>query len=91
MNEIMDVVETYIKKWVSDAVHDEMERLKSVLLSVQTPQIQEEHSGRLLKIDEASKLTGFTKGYIYNMVSLHQIPFHRINRSLRFDRQELDD
>ena len=43
-----------------------------------------------VKIDEASQFTGFAKGYIYNLVCQEKIPFHRINRSLRFDLKELD-
>lgn len=45
---------------------------------------------RLVKIDRAAEITGYKKGYIYELVYKNAIPFIRINRSIRFDPVELD-
>lgn len=43
-----------------------------------------------VEIGEACRYTGFSKRYIYNMVSEKRIPFYKINHTLKFDLQELE-
>jgi len=43
-----------------------------------------------VKIDEAVKITGYKKGYIYELVFKNAIPYIKIGRSIRFDPEELD-
>lgn len=45
---------------------------------------------KLVKIEEAAKITSYSKGYIYELVFNKAIPFIRRGRSLRFDPDELD-
>jgi len=44
----------------------------------------------LVKIEEAANITGFKQGYLYELVNKNTIPFHRVGRSLRFSRRELE-
>ena len=46
---------------------------------------------RWLTVDQAAMYTGYAKGTLYHMVSERRIPFVKKRRSLRFDRQRLDD
>lgn len=46
----------------------------------------------LVGIEEASKITGFKKGYIYELTHKKAIPFHKVSkRAIRFSRQELNE
>lgn len=45
---------------------------------------------RLIKIDEAAKLIGYKKGYIYELIYRNAIPYIKKGRSIRFDPTELD-
>lgn len=44
----------------------------------------------LVKIDRAAEITGYKKGYLYELVYKNAIPYVKINRSIRFDPVELD-
>lgn len=43
----------------------------------------------IIDIDEAMKLTGYTRSTIYTKVSRNEIPFIKQGGSLRFDKAEL--
>lgn len=43
-----------------------------------------------LDIDEAALYTGYSKGHLYRMTSLRQIPHCKRDRKLFFDKAELD-
>ena len=45
----------------------------------------------LIKIDEATKITGYRKGYIYELVHRNAIPYIKRGRSVRFDAKELEE
>lgn len=45
----------------------------------------------LIKIDEATKITGYRKGYIYELVHRNAIPYLKRGRSVRFDPIELEE
>ncbi len=45
---------------------------------------------RLLNVREASILTGFAVGTLYNLASCKKIPVVRINRKLLFDRIKIE-
>lgn len=44
----------------------------------------------LIKIDDAAKITGYSKNYIYDLIHKKSIPFIKIGRSIRFDCEELE-
>lgn len=44
----------------------------------------------VLDIDEASLLTGFSKGHLYRLTSERQIPHYKKNRKLYFKKSELE-
>ena len=46
---------------------------------------------RLVKIERAVEITGYKKGYLYELVYKNAIPYVRINRSIRFDPVEFDN
>jgi excisionase family DNA binding protein len=41
-----------------------------------------------LTIIEASKFTGYTKAYLYRLVSMKKIPYHKPNNGRLFFKQE---
>ncbi len=43
----------------------------------------------LLNIEQAAAITGYSKGYIYNMVHRREIPHLKGKRFLRFDESTL--
>jgi excisionase family DNA binding protein len=45
---------------------------------------------KLVKIERAAEITGYKKGYLYELVFKNAIPYIRINRSIRFDPEELE-
>ncbi len=48
-------------------------------------------NNNLIKIDEAVEITGYKRGYIYELVHRNVIPFIKRGRSVRFDREELEN
>jgi excisionase family DNA binding protein len=68
-----------------------IETLLQDLKAKQTTPMPVEDLPDLIKISEAEVETGFTKGYIYELVSKQSIPFHKRGHSLRFSRKELRD
>ncbi len=46
---------------------------------------------KLVKIDRAAEITGYKKGYLYELVYKNAIPYVRKNRSIRFDPVELEN
>lgn len=44
----------------------------------------------VLDIDEASLLTGFSKGHLYRLTSERQIPHYKKSRKLYFKKSELE-
>lgn len=52
---------------------------------------KEQSQPKLIKIEDAARLTGYKKGYIYEMVCRNIIPHIKKNRSIRFDRAELEE
>lgn len=49
-----------------------------------------ESQNKLIKIEQAVILTGYKKGYIYELVHRNAIPFLKRGRSVRFDPAELE-
>lgn len=73
-----------IEKKMSDVV--EILQLQKKAPSITERVIDE----RLVRIDRAAEITGYKKGYLYELVYKNVIPYVRINRSIRFDPVELD-
>lgn len=46
---------------------------------------------RVLEIEDAALLTGFTTGHLYRLTSERKIPHYKKNRKVYFDRQELEE
>ena len=44
----------------------------------------------LLNVNELAELLRISKTSVYRLVGRRQIPFHRLPRGLRFDRQDID-
>ncbi|MDX9930128.1 MAG: helix-turn-helix domain-containing protein [Bacteroidales bacterium] len=59
------------------------------LLGLQTPQrpVEEDRIG----IDEACRITGYSKATIYKMTFTGEIPFQKFGKRLVFSRQTLSD
>ncbi len=47
-------------------------------------------STTLIKINEASTITGYSVNYIYDLIHKKAIPYIKIGRSVRFDCNELE-
>lgn len=45
---------------------------------------------RLLSIDELAEYIAVPKGTIYNWISLRKLPFVKIGRRVKFDKQDID-
>lgn len=63
--------------------------LKERILRIESVPKKDEHP-KLVKIDEAAKITGYKKGYIYELIFRNAIPYIKRGRSVRFDPNELD-
>lgn len=46
---------------------------------------------KVLNLDEAVMLTGMSKGYIYRLTSMQQIPHFKKGRKLYFKKSELEE
>ncbi len=90
MDDFLKFIESQVKSWVREVVRDEIVAFSDAMITKHREEMYCQSKIHFVKIDEASQFTGFTKGYIYNLVYQERIPFHRINRSLRFDLKELD-
>ncbi len=44
----------------------------------------------VLNFDEASIITGFSKGHLYRLTSERQIPYYKKGKYIYFDRSELE-
>jgi len=44
----------------------------------------------LLNVNELAELLRISKTSVYRLVGRRQMPFHRLPRGLRFDRQDVD-
>lgn len=71
-----------IEKKVSDVVN--------MLQEKNSPILDTAIDERLVKIERAAEITGYKKGYLYELVYKNAIPYVRVNRSIRFDPVELD-
>lgn len=45
---------------------------------------------RLLTIDELTEYIAVPKGTIYNWISLRKLPYVKIGRRVKFDKQDID-
>ena len=47
-----------------------------------------------LTVAESAEFLGYSKGYVYQLIHKHVIPFHQVgagNRSVRFKRADLEE
>jgi len=58
-------------------------------LNVPAPVEYRQPQSELVKIDIAVEITGYKKGYLYELVNRNEIPYIRRGRSIRFSRTEL--
>lgn len=73
-----------------DDIDKKMSAVVDMLQKKDSPIAETVIDERLIKIGRAAEITGFTKGYLYELVYKNAIPYVRINRSIRFDPVELD-
>ena len=50
---------------------------------------QEIEDLKLLTVDELGRMLSMTKGSLYNLVYTRQIPFLKIGKRLRFNREDI--
>ena len=78
-----------------EELNDRLEHIENLILDIkkqkQTEVSKPFQNPKLVKIDEAAILTGYKKGYIYELVFRNAIPFIKRGRSLRFDPDELEN
>lgn len=79
-----------------DLINQRLERLENLFVNftekILSKEFTEQNIGqpKLVKIDEAVKITGYKKGYIYELIFKNAIPYLKIGRSIRFDPEELN-
>lgn len=81
-----------------ESLNRRLDRLENLIQSVLTniiPQQTQNHwressIPKLIKVDQAAELTGYKRGYIYELIHRNAIPFIKRGRSVRFDPQELE-
>ena len=81
-----------------ESLNRRLDRLENLLQSALTniiPQQAQGHWGeslipKLIKVDQAAELTGYKRGYIYELIHRNAIPFIKRGRSIRFDPLELE-
>jgi len=78
-----------------EELNDRLEHIENLILDMrnqkQTEVTQPTKIPKMVKIDEAAIITGYKKGYVYELVFRNAIPFVKVGRSLRFDTNELDN
>ncbi len=79
-----------------DVLNQRLERLENLFVNF-TEKILSKKSAqentiqpKLVKNDQAVKITGYKKGYIYELIFKNAISYIKIGRSIRFDPEELD-
>lgn len=50
-----------------------------------------QNESKYIKVREAAKITGYKETYIYELIKHNKIPYIKINRSIRFDRDILEE
>lgn len=73
-----------------DNIEKKMSDVVDILQKKDPPIADRVIDERLVRIDRAAEITGYKKGYLYELVYKNAIPYVRINRSIRFDPFELD-
>lgn len=76
-------------------IENRLDKLEKILTNLGEAMFQKhepthEPQNKLIKIDQAVALTGYKKGYIYELVHRNAIPFIKRGRSVRFDPTELE-
>lgn len=66
-----------------------MLQIEEAETNITRSQINQNH--KLMKIDEAASFLGVTVRGLYDMVARRTIPFRKVGRLLRFDRDELTE
>ena len=76
-----------------EELNNRLEHIESLILDLrnQKSSTQSIQNPKLVKIDEAAIITGYKKGYIYELVFRNAIPFVKRGRSLWFDPNELEN
>lgn len=72
-----------------DSIEKQMSAVVDILQKKDSPIAEAVIDEKLVKIDRAAEITGYKKGYLYELVYKNAIPYVRINRSIRFDPIEL--
>lgn len=77
-----------------DIIDQRLERLENLFKTLAEKILSNESikvtSEKPIKIEDAIEITGYKKGYIYELVFRNAIPYIKIGRSIRFDPLELD-
>ncbi len=72
-------------------INERLNVIERLIINLNAPsqvEVYHEQDG-LVKIDVAAEITGYKKGYIYELVNKNEIPFIRRGRSIRFSKDEL--
>lgn len=73
-----------------DDIEKRMSEVVGILQKKDSPIAKPAIDEKLVKIERAAEITGYKKGYLYELVFKNAIPYIRINRSIRFDPEELE-
>lgn len=78
-----------------ETIENRLDKLEKILTNIgnivtrqQQPTV--ESPSRLIKIEAAVTITGYKKGYIYELVHRNKIPYIKFGAALRFDPEELE-
>ncbi len=80
-----------------ELLNERLDRLENLFINFTEKILKKEETEspnvkqpKLVKIDEAARITGYKKGYIYELIFRNAIPHIKRGRSIRFDPEELD-
>lgn len=79
-------------KYIYESIFRKLESIEKILIEIKksgTISITMEPDPKLIKIDEAAIITGYSKKYLYILVHKKIIPFYKRGKAIRFDPETL--
>ena len=82
-----------MKENIIDIIFNKLEKQENLLHEILDKLSNDklDRKPRLIKIDEAARITGYSKKYIYNLTYKGLIPFVKKGKSIRFEFHELNN
>lgn len=76
---------------IFDIIYEKLDRHENILLEILQKLTDDklDDKPKIIKINEAVRITGYSKKYIYNLISKNEIPFIKKGKSIRFEFHEL--